>query len=246
MLMAAAGGLVIAVAAWATVRDRHRGSGGVRQVFAGLGRVLRNPQTWLIAIAGLGTTGPLLGFAGLWGVPYLVATHGVDRTAAAAVTSTLFIGWGVGAPFFGWLSDRIGLRRPPFIAGLLICTGAMAGLVYAPGLPLFAISALCFLCGFGGSSQIVGFAAAREHNAAALSGTAIGFVNGMVTGAGALYQPLLGWLLDLAWGGQMTAGARIYDPAAYRFAFSAIVAGAVIGLCCTLVMRETYCRQTTA
>jgi MFS family permease len=245
MLMAAAGGLALAIAAWATVRDRHRGSGGVRQVFGGLGRVLRNPQTWLIAIAGLGTTGPLLGFAGLWGVPYLEATQGVDRTAAAAVTSSLFIGWGVGAPLFGWFSDRIGRRRLPFVIGVALCTATIGALVYLPGLPLLAISGLCFLCGFGGSSQIVGFAAVREHNVASLSGTAIGFVNGMVTGAGALYQPSLGWLLDLAWGGQMAAGARIYDPSAYRFAFSAIAAGAVIGLCCTLLMRETYCRQTT-
>lgn len=246
MMITAVGGLLIAVAAWTSVRDRHRGSGGVGQVFGGLGHVLRNPQTWLIAVAGLGTTGPLLGFAGLWGVPYLEATHGIDRTAAAAVTSTLFIGWGVGAPLFGWFSDRIGRRRLPFIIGVVLCAAAMAALVHVPGLSLPAVSALCFLCGFGGSSQIVGFAAVREHNAASLSGTAIGFVNGMVTGAGALYQPLLGWLLDLAWGGQMEAGARIYDPSAYRFAFNAIVAGAVIGLLCTLAMRETHCRQTGA
>lgn len=246
MMITAVGGLLIAVAAWTSVRDRHRGSGGVGQVFGGLGHVLRNPQTWLIAVAGLGTTGPLLGFAGLWGVPYLEATHGIDRTAAAAVTSTLFIGWGVGAPLFGWFSDRIGRRRLPFIIGVVLCAAAMAALVHVPGLSLPAVSALCFLCGFGGSSQIVGFAAVREHNAASLSGTAIGFVNGMVTGAGALYQPLLGWLLDLAWGGQMEAGARIYDPSAYRFAFNAIVVGAVIGLLCTLAMRETHCRQTGA
>ena len=178
--------------------------------------------------------------------PISTATHGIDRTAAAAVTSTLFIGWGVGAPLFGWFSDRIGRRRLPFIIGVVICTRPRWHLSsYLPGLPLWAISVLCFLCGFGGSSQIVGFAAVREHNAASLSGTAIGFVNGMVTGAGALYQPLLGWLLDLAWGGQMVAGARIYDPSAYRFAFSVIVAGAVIGLFCTLAMRETYCRQAS-
>ena len=105
---------------------------------------------------------------------------------------------------------------------------------------------MCFLCGFGGSSQIVGFAAAREHNSVALSGTAIGLVNGMVTGAGALYQPLLGWLLDLAWDGQMVAGARIYDAMAYRLAFGVLVAGAVVGLLCTLAMRETYCRQAAS
>ncbi len=174
---------------------------------------------------------------------YLATTRGLDQATAASITSMLFIGWGIGAPLFGWLSDRIGRCRPPFVTGLVICTLSIAALVYVPGLPAAAMAGLCFLCGFGGASQIVGFAAVREHNAAALSGTAIGFVNGMVTGAGALYQPLLGWLLDLAWGGQMTAGARIYDAAAYQFAFSVLVAGAFVGLLCTLAMRETYCRQ---
>jgi MFS family permease len=244
VMLTGLGGLAIAISAWATVRDRRRGSGGIGRVFAGLGRVLWNRQTWLIAIAGLGTTGPLLGFAGLWGVPYLATTHGLDRATAASITSALFIGWGVGAPLVGWYSDRIGLRRPPFIAGLVLCTASMAALVYVPGLPVTGIVALCFLCGFGGSSQIVGFAAVREHNAAGLAGTAIGFVNGAVTGAGALYQPLLGWLLDLAWGGEMHAGARIYDAAAYRSAFGVLVAGSFIGLLCTLAMRETNCRQS--
>ena len=243
-LVLAAGGLALSVAAWTTVRDRRRGSGGLGQVFGGLGQVVRNRQTWLIAIAGLGTTAPLLGFAGLWAVPYLTATHGLERTAAATVTSTLFIGWGAGAPLFGWLSDRIGLRRPPFIAGLALCLVSVAGLVYLPGLPIAAIVALCFLCGFGGSAQIVGFAAVREHNGAAVSGTAIGIVNAAVTGGGALYQPLLGWLLDLRWSGELAAGARIYDPDTYRFAFGVLVAAVGIGLVCTLLMRETHCRPS--
>jgi len=243
MLALSGGGLAIAVAAWAFVRDRRRGAVGVAHVLGGFARVAGNRQTWLIAIAGLGSTGPLLGFAGLWGVPFLVAAYRLDSATAAAVTSTLFMGWGAGAPLFGWISDRIGLRRPPFIIGSILCASSMAALVYAPGLPIALMSVLCFICGFGGSSQIVGFAAAREHNGVAQSGTALGFVNGMVTGAGALFQPLLGWLLDLKWQGQMDAGARVYDPAAYRFAFGAIVAGAVIGLLCTLFIRETYCRQ---
>lgn len=244
MLLMASGGLALAVAAWATVRDRRRGSGGLKQVLGGLGAVVMNRQTWLIAIAGLGTTGPLLGFAGLWGVPYFVTTHGLEQTTAAAITSMLFIGWGVGAPLFGWLSDRIGRRRLPFVAGLVLCASTMAAIVYVPGLSVTAVTALCFLCGFGGSSQIVGFAAVREHNAAASSGTAIGIVNGMVTGAGALYQPLLGWLLDLAWDGQMLSGARVYEASAYRLSFGVLVAGAIVGLLCTLAMRETYCRQS--
>lgn len=243
-LALAGGGVLLALAVFVTVRDRARPSGGLRQVMAGLGQVGRNRQTWLIALAGLGTTGPLLGFAGLWGVPYLVLTQGLDRPAAAGVTSMVFIGWGVGAPVIGWLSDRIGRRKPPFVAGLVLTAVAMAGLAWAPGLPLWAVSVLCFLCGFGGSAQIVGFAAVRELNPPAAGGAALGIVNGVVTGAGALYQPLLGGLLDLAWTGEMAGGVRVYTVAAYSTAFSVLVAGAVMGIACILLMRETRCRQS--
>ena len=243
-LALAGGGVLLALAVVVTVRDRVRPSGSLRQVMAGLGQVGRTRQTWLIALAGLGTTGPLLGFAGLWGVPYLVLTQGLDRTAAAGVTSMVFIGWGVGAPVIGWLSDRIGRRKPPFVAGLVLTAVAMAGLAWAPGLPLWAVSVLCFLCGFGGSAQIVGFAAVRELNPPAAGGAALGIVNGVVTGAGALYQPLLGGLLDLAWTGEMAGGVRVYTVAAYSTAFSVLVAGAVMGIACILLMRETRCRQS--
>lgn len=243
-LILAAGGMLIAVSGWLTIRDKPRAAAGNSQtLLRGLGEVARRPQTWLIALAGLGASTPLLGFAGLWGVPYLRATHGLEPAAAAGVTSAMFIGWGAGAPFFGWLSDHLGRRRVPYAAGMAVCTASIAAIVYAPGLSVAAVTALCFLAGFGGSAQIVGFAAAREHNPPAFSATAIGFVNCLVTSAGAIFQPLTGWLLDLNWKGQMLAGARVYDPAAYRFALSAIVAGTLVALVSTLLIRETYCRQ---
>ncbi|MFM9938526.1 MAG: MFS transporter [Hyphomicrobiaceae bacterium] len=243
MLVTGAGGIVIAVAAWATVRDRRRGPRGLGSVFTGLGHVARNPQTWLLAVAGLGSTGPLLGFAGLWGVPYLVTTQGLSQSQAAGITSFVFIGWGVGAPVFGWLSDRIKLRRPPFVCGLLLSAAALATLVLAPGLTPAAIAGLCFLSGFGGSAQIVGFAATREHNPTRFSGTAIGLVNGMMTGGGALYQPLVGWLLDLGWNGQLAGGARVYDAETYRMAFLVLIAGTVIAAICAFLLRETRCQS---
>lgn len=242
-LVLAVGGVVLALAAVATVRDRSRAPGGLRQVMAGMVEVGRNPQTWLIAIAGLGTAGPLLGFAGLWGVPFLALTQGLDRSAAAGVTSLVFIGWGVGAPAAGWLSDRIRRRKLPLVAGLVLSGLAIAGLAWAPGLPLWAVSALCFICGFGGATQILGFAAVRELNPPRAAGTAIGIVNALVTGAGALYQPLLGWLLDLAWSGEIAGGARVYAVSAYSTALSVLVAGSVIGIACALLIRETGCRQ---
>jgi MFS family permease len=241
-LLLAAGGIALAVATWATVRDKWRGSGGVGNALAGLGSVVRHRQTWLIALTGLGTSAPLLGFASLWGVPFLETAYALPRTHAATLTSLLFVGWAFGAPLVGWFSDRIGRRKAPLLAGLALETLALAALVYIPGLPVFAVGSLCFLVGLLGSSQIVCFALAKENHPPGLSGTAIGFVNAMVTGAGALLQPLVGFLLDLAWTGQMALGARLYEVGEYRLALSSLIACGLAGSLCLLWVRETYCR----
>jgi MFS family permease len=236
------GGLAIALAAWCTVRDRRRGSGGLADMLAGLAVVLRHRQSWLIALVGLGTSAPLLGFASLWGVPYLEVAYGYSRAQAATLTSLIFIGWAVGAPLIGWLSDRIEMRKAPLLAGLVLQTLALTMLIYVPGLPLPAVASLCFLVGFFGSAQIMCFALVRENHPTGLTSTGIGFVNAMVTGAGALFQPLVGVVLDFAWSGQTALGARVYDVGAYHLALASLVGCCVGGLLCLLAVRETHCR----
>ena len=242
MGLLALGGVALATAAWATVRDRWRGHAGGLGALEGLAAVARHPQTWLIALAGLATAAPLLGFASLWGVPFIEAAYGLPRATAATLTSMLFVGWGAGAPLFGWLSDRIGRRKAPFLTGLALETVALAAVVWIADLPMVVLGGLCLLTGFLGSAQIVGFALVKENHPARLSGTAIGFVNGMVTGAGALFQPLVGLLLDLAWTGATAQGARVYTPEAYRLALTSLIACGVGGVLCVLAVRETFCR----
>ena len=52
----------------------------------------------------------------------------------------------------------------------------------------------------------------------------------------------MGYLLDLAWTGDATLGARIYQAHDYRIAFAALIACCVVGLLCLLAVRETGCR----
>ncbi len=242
-LLVAGAGALLGVAIWATVRDKWRGKGGLGNVLGGLGIVFRHRQTWLIALTGLATSAPLLGFAGLWGVPFFEAAYGLPRTSAATLTSTMIAGWGFGAPSFGWLSDRIGLRKAPLLTGLTLQSFAFAALLYIPGLPIPVVAILTFLTGFFGASQILCFALAKESHPAALSGTSIGFTNAMVTGTGALFQPLVGLLLDLSWRGQTSPlGARLYETDDYRLALTSIVACCVIGFASLCAVRETYCR----
>jgi MFS family permease len=243
MMAFSVGGLVLAVAAWSFVRDKPV-EGGVHQhsIWSSLGIVVRNRQVWLNAVAGLGTTAPLLGFAGLWGVPYFETRYEIDRAAAAGMTSLVLIGLAIGSPFFGWLSDRMQRRRLPLVFGLLICLVSFAALVYLPDVPISMATVLALVCGFGAASQITCFAAAREASPGALSGTTLGLTNGLVTSAGAIFQPLIGALLDFGWTGETQGGARVYDLAAYQFAFVAVTIGSVVGLLSALATRETYCR----
>ena len=244
MLLLATGGVALAAAAWATVRDRWLGRGKLSDALVGLGVVAGHSQTWLIALAGLATAAPLLGFASLWGVPFIEAAYGLPRTTAATLTSMLFVGWGAGAPFFGWLSDRIGRRKAPLLAGIALETVALAAIVWVRDLPMVVLASLCFATGVLGSAQIVGFALVKENHPVGLSGTAIGFVNGMVTGAGALFQPLVGLLLDLAWTGEVVQGARLYAPETYRLALTSLIACCMGGVLCVLALRETACRPS--
>ena len=237
MMAIAAIGFVLAGVLWVTVRDGARGSGGLADVFSGLRQVARRRANWLNAIAGLGVTGPLLGFGALWGVPYLELSLSLDRATAAGVASLTLVGVGVGAPLSGWLSDRLRSKRLPLMIGS--CTSATALLLL-----LFVVEntvtagIACFALGLSTSVQIVNFAFAREHNPPELRATATGLINGTVTGAGALFQPVIGWALDVNWDGKMAAGVRIYTVADFQFALSLLLVTLTIGFCCAAALRD--------
>ncbi|MAI46127.1 MAG: MFS transporter [Filomicrobium sp.] len=244
MIVFSVGGVMLAVAAWSFVRDKPVVIGAQRRsILNSLGAVFGNLQVWLNAVAGLGCTAPLLGFAGLWGVPYFETRYEIDRPTAAGVTSLVLIGLAFGSPFFGWLSDRMRRRRYPLVFGLIICFISFIALIYFPEVPLSIASVLALLCGFGAGSQITCFAAAREASPNELSATTLGITNGLVTSAGAVFQPLIGYLLDIGWAGQIESGARIYDLQTYQLALTAVVIATAIGLLSALATRESYCRQ---
>lgn len=236
LLVLAAAGLVLAVVTVTVVRDGNtprQVAGGRDSSWQGLKGVLRERQNWLCALAGLGATGPLLGFGALWGVPFLEQAYDLPTAEAAGIASLLLLGWGVGSPTFGWLSDRLSSRRGPLLGGIGLAMTALAILVHVPLPSVGFAAALAFLTGFGGSAQIVGFAFARAHNPPGRHATAYGFINGTAVGAGALFQPLIGALVDAA---ATTPGTL--DGAAYRVGLSALLVGLAVSMLAATALRE--------
>jgi MFS family permease len=235
--MLAAIGAVLAILSWLAIRDRP-GTAAGSSPMAGLKLVAANRETWLCAAFGLAKTAPMLTFGGLWAVPFVMAAHGVERATAASLTSLLFLGWGIGAPFNGWISDRLGRRKAPMLVSSVIATAAMAAIVGLHGLSLTTTALLFFINGFASCSMILAFAAVREHNPPGTTGAAYGLVNTFVVGSGAIFQPLVGWLLDLGWDGALVAGARVYAEDTYRAALWTLPAISAVGILAALLMRE--------
>ncbi len=212
-------------------------------IWVSLSEVAANPQTWLCALIGFGLAAPMLSFAGLWGIPWLEAAYGFDKKQAAGMVAWLFIGWAVGSPLAGFVSDRMGRRKPVLIIGSIMSLSAFAILVYLENLSPLILSVLFTISGVGGSVMAVIFSSVRESNSPVSSAAAMGFANMFVVGSGAVMQPLIGWLLEKNWDGRLENGVPYYSPDAYSAALFALVAGLMIALTSSTFLKETHCKN---
>ena len=243
---------MLCLAAWTWVRDDPEEAGyashfadghdGHAPVIAGLMEVLSYRNSWILVLAPIGLTGAVLTFAGLWGVPYLRQVYGLDPKSAAAITSVLLVAWALGGPLFGTWSQRLGRRKPLYLATTAVSLAGWALIVFLP-LPLWLLVAALVVAGFAAGNLIIGFAWAKESVPLRLTGTASGFCNMGPLLGGMLLQPGVGWMLDRHWQGAIANGARIYDAAAYRAGFGLIFAAISISLILLLFARESRCVQ---
>ena len=203
----------------------------------GLAVVLRNPMTWPGVFMNLGLIGSYLTFNGLWAVPYFREVHGMERTLATYHTSVMIFGFAIGAFGVGTLSDRIGRRLP--LMRLLGATYAACWIPWVAGwsMPLAASFTLCALMGVSISGASLSWACAKEVNPPALAGTATSVVNTGGFLGPALYQPLVGWVLDVSSHG---AAHSLED---WRRALGVLFAFVLTGLASAFFVRETHCRN---
>lgn len=247
---AAAVGFAIAFAFWATrwlsptpaaaAATAGRPRIGVLPV---LRLALGHRAAWAMGAYGATAAGPTLAIAVLWGVPFVMQAYGLGRPAAGAFASTILIGWGVVGPAAGWLSDRLGRRKPLLYAGPLIGLAAWPVLIYVPDLPVALLYLLAFIAGGSLSGFLVGFAVAKEFTPTAATGTITSLLNASVMISIAVLQVVIGYILDLNWTGEIENGVRLYDAETYRLGFTAIPVLLLAGLIAVRFIPETHCRQ---
>ncbi|MHB9029320.1 MAG: MFS transporter [Candidatus Latescibacterota bacterium] len=205
--------------------------------------VMRIRSLWPVFLLNFGLNGGAYALAGLWGVPFLRDVFGLSRAEAASYTTVMLLAFAIGGLFFGWLSDRIGQRKPILVAGSFLYLAVWFVFLFAPWGPGPVGYFIFFLLGFTSAGSIVTFAIAKEVTNPALSGMATSVVNTGSFLATVILQPLIGWTLDLLWDGASANGIRIYSGSNYRSAFLFAAGFALIGIIGVLRTLETLGRN---
>ena len=181
---------------------------------------------WLIAIYAFVIYGTVMGFQGLWCIPYLQQTYGLPKQQAANILMLWPIGMAVGCFAFGFVSDRIlKSRRNASFYGIIIYALTWLPLVLWPDkIPVGMFYPLLFIMGFFSGAYVPNYAHIAEGQPHSFIATANGMLNVWYFVGGALFQAVMGMVLDY----YGKVGDK-FPVGAYRSTFIACIIALVIG-----------------
>jgi sugar phosphate permease len=241
--------LLLAILVWLFVRDRPADFGWPSPsepsgptppavgLLEGMKRVITDPRFWPVAIWFFFDCAVFFSFGGLWGGPYLMQVYGFSKAQAGQILSMLAIGMIVGSPILSFLSNRVFQGRKPVLvlsSFVLLCLTALLAF-YTDELPLAGLYLICLGLGiFSSAVVVIGFTTTKELFPVQIAGTSTGLVNIFPFAGGAVFQPLLGYLLESH---GRVEGA--FTLAGYEQAFLLLFFCSLIAFLASLCLQET-------
>jgi MFS family permease len=207
-------------------------------LFHGLYVVFKNPQSILCGlIAGLLFV-PTTIFDMVWGVRYLQEAHGFDYASAVLRTSMVPLGWIIGCPLLGFISDKLGRRKPVIIGAATALLILLAWILFGPkdALPPYVLG---LLTGIASGGAMLPYTVIKEANSPHFGGIATGVVSFLNFTFSALLGPVFAWLLQRL---SREAGAMRLEH--YQMAFAPLLLGVAIAIALTFLLKETGSRPS--
>ncbi|MBW2567171.1 MAG: MFS transporter [Deltaproteobacteria bacterium] len=241
--------LLLAILVWLFVRDRPADLGWPSPsepsgpapppigLVEGMKKVLTYPRFWPLAIWFFFDCAVFFSFGGLWGGPYLMQVYGLSKATAGQILSMIAIGMIVGSPLLSFLSNRVFQGRKPVLvlsSFVVLCLTALLAF-YTDGIPLLGLYLISLGLGiFSSAVVVIGFTTTKELFPVQMAGTSTGLVNLFPFAGGAVFQPVLGYLLERH--GQIEGA---FTLAGYEEAFLALFVCGIIAFLATLFLQET-------
>jgi MFS family permease len=209
------------------------GSGAFATLLRSLGKVFRNPQSILCGfISGLlfiPTT--ILGMT--WGVRFLQEARGREFEAAVTLAASIPLGWMIGCPLLGFISDRLGRRKPVILAGTIMLLAVVSWVLF--GNPeILRGHAVGILMGIASGAAMLPYTVIKEANPPEVGGTATGVINFINFTFSALLSPVFGARLV-----EMPEGDTSLALVHYQAGFKPLLYGILAALILTVFLKET-------
>ena len=241
--------LLIAALVWWLVRDRpahlgwpspaeHRqANASPIGLWQGVGMVFSSRAFWPIALWFFFDCAIFFSFGALWGGPYLMHVYGMTKTQAGGVLNMIAAGMIVGSPLLSYVSNNLFKGRKPVI---VLSSAAVVALTVPLAFSTAEISLtglyfLCFGIGiFANAIVVIGFTTTKELFPLQIAGTATGLVNLFPFAGGAVFQPILGAILE-----RSEHPGDIFPAAAYAQAFCVLFGCSIVALLSSIFLKET-------
>ena len=162
-------------------------------------QILVSGRLWLMAAIFLGIYGTVLTFQGLWATPFLMSALGIARIHASKLNMLIPIGFIIGSPLIGWLSERLSWPKITTLRVIIfINIISWIGITFCHAwLGAVGLSAMLLVMGFaGGSFLSVFWGVIRETTPEKNLGMVSGLLNPAPFLGVAVFQVITGTILN--------------------------------------------------
>jgi MFS family permease len=229
----AIGGFLLAFLPKEAPRPAAAGTSAWASAFASLKKVFLNPQSILCGLISGLLFIPTTILAMTWGVRYLQEARGREYDYAVAVAAMVPFGWMIGCPLLGFISDRLGRRKPVIIGGTIALLAVLAWVLF--GIPgVFRGPVVGIMMGIASGAAMLPYTVIKEANPPELGGSATGVINFLNFTFSALLGPVFGARLV-----RLSEGADAMGLEHYQAGFKPLLYGVVLALVLTCFLKET-------
>lgn len=162
-----------------------------------------------------------------------LSLKGIKTNNAAYMITISWIGYAVGCPILGFLSDYFRRRKIIMVLSSICLISSILTIIYLNNPQIITLG--FFLMGLGASGQSIGFAIIADQFKKKFIAVAFGFNNALIGLIPSALAPFIGWMLDKSSG---ASSPRLDDY--YLVFISLIIISAISFIVSIFFIQETY------
>jgi MFS family permease len=193
--------------------------------------VFSNPQSWLCGLISGLLFAPTTIFAMTWGVAFFQHDKAFSFYAATVASAMIPMGWVFGCPLLGYITDKMGARKPVLIGGALVMILAICQILFLPD--LLSAYTTNFIFGVASGAAMIPYSVIKESNPDEVKGSATGAINFITFGVTTLVSPIFSKFFG------QTLSMEINKSTHFQATGFFWIGGIMLAIILTLFLKET-------